>query len=119
MELRVINAMNSRLLMSFWVAIACASPSSVLFADGDNAGGDSGLWNAISSGTPDFSLRWRYEHVEDDLHVTGRVEESLLLVCEIALKVLSQAGCRCVAPLRFLCHRLHHDPVEVAPQPAS
>ncbi len=29
------------------------------------------LWQALSSGTPDFLLHWRYEHVDDDLAPGG------------------------------------------------
>lgn len=39
---------------------------------GDAAASSSPFWDALRSGTPDFSLRWRFEHVEDDLFRNGR-----------------------------------------------
>ncbi|MEX2481250.1 MAG: hypothetical protein WD928_10345 [Gammaproteobacteria bacterium] len=29
------------------------------------------LWTALTGGTPEFSLRWRYEQVDDDIQVNG------------------------------------------------
>lgn len=51
--------------------LASAASTLVLGADGESGANDSELWAALSSGTPDLSLRWRYEHVEDDLTRNG------------------------------------------------
>ncbi len=45
--------------LSLWIPLAG-------HADPEDA-----LWSALTSGKPDLSVRWRYEHVDDDLRPGG------------------------------------------------
>lgn len=54
------------------VSCVLALTSGLAFADSGSASAPgSALWDALRSGTPDLSLRWRYEHVADDLMRNG------------------------------------------------
>ena len=53
------------------ILAALVASSCLPRAAADEAAASDALWTALSSGTPDFSLRWRYEHVDDDLTRNG------------------------------------------------
>lgn len=61
------RAVLQRCLCVVLALSSCVAPAQ---SDRSNEPGNA-LWDALRSGTPDLSLRWRYEYVEDELMRNG------------------------------------------------